>query len=259
VNRLYVAATLALLAAVALALPDYTGYSGAPGSSGNCASTCHGSSGGTIQVAGFPLAYELSQTYVVSVFKQSGSSINNFNASIRVGTTSQTAGVILAGDFTATYSTGGEPNGVHLSSQNQDSCTFIWTAPDSGVGDVRLYLAGHQGNMSGANTELVLVASQATGIAEAGARPEARLGLILAPAVAHDLVSVRVNAPAGSGTHLRVIAPDGRLVATLAVPDPGRAVSWRPQDATGNRLSQGTYLVVLQRGTERLVRKLVIE
>lgn len=39
-NRVSVAATRALLVAVALAYTDYTGYSGAPGSGGTCAGTC---------------------------------------------------------------------------------------------------------------------------------------------------------------------------------------------------------------------------
>ena len=71
-NRVHIAAILMLLTAAALAFPSYTGYSGAPGSNGSCASTCHGTSGGTIQVVGFPAAYELSQTYVISVVHRGG-------------------------------------------------------------------------------------------------------------------------------------------------------------------------------------------
>jgi hypothetical protein len=58
-----------LFAAAALALPGYIGYSGAPGTDGTCAGPCHGSGTGTIEVVGFPVAYEQGQTYVISVFK----------------------------------------------------------------------------------------------------------------------------------------------------------------------------------------------
>src|SRR5512139_3091218 len=135
-NRIRVLATLALLIAVAMAEVTFTGYSGAPGSGGTCAGECHGGSGGTIQAVGFPTAYTPGQSYVVSVVHRGGSSIANFNASVRIGSGSQTAGTITAGYLTATYSTGNEANGVHLSGRDQDSCTFNWQAPSPGVGDV---------------------------------------------------------------------------------------------------------------------------
>jgi hypothetical protein len=90
--------TFVLLAATLHALPDYTGYSGAPGTDGTCASTCHGPSTGTIAAVGFPTVYELDQSYVVSVVHRDGSSVSNFNVSVRMGTTSQTAGHLTATD-----------------------------------------------------------------------------------------------------------------------------------------------------------------
>ena len=256
-NRFYVAAAVLLLAAVAAAEPGYTGYSGAPGTNGSCASSCHGSGVGAIQIVGFPVAYELGQSYEISVFKQSGSSISNFNASVRVGTTAQTAGTITAGYRTATYSTGNEPNGIHLSGSNQDSCTFTWTAPDTGVGDVRLYLAGHQGNEGGPNTDVILTASPPTAVSEDGGR---RLGLALSlePTVASGPVAIRLSAPLGSTARLRVVDRSGRLVARLVIPESGQPFFWNPLDQNGRRLAAGTYLVVLRHGGELLARKLVV-
>ncbi len=98
-----------------LAEPGYTGYSGAPGSNGSCASSCHGGTGGTITVVGFPTAYEVGQDYTISVVKRGGSTISNYNASVRAGSGRSPTGTISAGYLTATYSTSGEPNGVHLS------------------------------------------------------------------------------------------------------------------------------------------------
>jgi len=258
VNRFLTAAVLALLAAVAFALPNYTGYSGALGTSGSCASSCHGTSGGSIEVVGFPAAYEPGQSYVVSVVHSGGSSVNNFNASVRVGATAQTAGTITAGYRTATYSTGTEPNGVHLSSENRDSCTFTWTAPDTGVGDVKLYLAGHQGSsVSGPNTEIVLTSPPMTGVSEAARRPVG-LALALKPTVATGQVGIRLSAPTGSHPALRVIDRSGRLVARIDAPESGQTTTWQPLDRDGKRLAAGTYLVVLQGNGERLVRKLVL-
>ncbi len=257
-NRVHIAAILILLTAVALASPSYTGYSGAPGSSGSCASTCHGSSGGTVEVVGFPAAYELSQTYVISAVHRGGSTISNFNASVRTAAGSHTIGTITAGYLTATYNTGSEPNGVHLSGNNQDSCTFSWQAPDTAVGDVKLYLAGHQGSYSGPNTDIVLTSSPMTGISEGAGRP-LDFALALEPTVATGQVRIRLSVPTGSHPSLRVIDRSGRLVARIGVPESGQPIAWRPLDRAGRRLAAGSYLVVLQGNRERLVRKLVLK
>jgi hypothetical protein len=123
---------------------------------------CHGSGGGTVTVAGFPSQYSPNQNYLITIQRASGSSIANFNGSCRIGVGSNNAGTLAAGTGTATYNTGGETNGIHLSSNNQNSATFNWTAPASGTGTVRLYVAAHQGTYSGANTVLVQVADEST-------------------------------------------------------------------------------------------------
>ncbi|MBM3332076.1 hypothetical protein FJY68_09545 [candidate division WOR-3 bacterium] len=257
-NRLHLATGLILAAAIAVAEPGYTGYSGAPGTGGTCAGSCHGSGTGTIQVVGFPVAYELGQSYVISVFKQSGSSISNFNASVRVGTGSTNAGTITAGYQTATYNAGSESNGVHLSSSNRDSCTFSWQAPDTAVGDVKLYMAGIQGGKNGPNTTVILTSSPMTGVSEETQR-HLGLALRLEPTVASGLVGIQFSLPAGSRASLRVVDRGGRLVARIGVPKSGQPIDWRPLDREGRRLAAGTYLVVLQSSGERLVRKLVLK
>ncbi|MCB9367243.1 MAG: T9SS type A sorting domain-containing protein [Calditrichaeota bacterium] len=140
---------------------NYTGYSGAPGALGRCASTCHGQSNGTVQITGFPTSYVPDSTYLITITAVSGSSINNFNGSIRVGTGSVNAGVISSGSNTSTYNVSQETNGIHLSANNRTSGTFNWHAPASGTGTVRLYASAHQGtSMSGANTNITLVATE---------------------------------------------------------------------------------------------------
>ena len=58
--------------------PSYIGYSGAPGSNGYCASSCHGSSGGTIQIDGFPDEYVSEQTYAITISHSDGNSIRRY-------------------------------------------------------------------------------------------------------------------------------------------------------------------------------------
>jgi hypothetical protein len=153
-------AILILLFSLSFGRSNFTGYSGAPGSSGLCASSCHGTGGGTIQVSGFPNEYTPGLVYTVSVTHNGGSTIRQFNGSCRIGTGSQNAGVIAAGTRSVTYNASGETNGIHLSSTSQNDCTFQWTAPQAGTETVRLYVAGQQGGSSGPNTSLTLVATE---------------------------------------------------------------------------------------------------
>ena len=158
-------AMLAAFAGQAFAHTNYTGYSSAPGRQ-TCASSCHGSGGGTVTVSGFPELYTPGTPYTITLGHNGGSSIRNFNGSCRLGTGTANAGVISAGMMTSTYNTSGETNGVRLSSSNQNSATFIWTAPAAGSGSARLYIAALQGGYSGQNTRIVLVAEEQTTPAE---------------------------------------------------------------------------------------------
>jgi len=157
---------LALMPALAEAHAGYTGYSGAPGTYGLCASSCHGSGTGTITVSGFPAQYNPGQQYEIVI--TSPSPVKNFNGSIRQGTGSTNAGVISTGTGTATYNVPVETNGVHLSTADQTSFSFFWTAPPAGTGEVRLYLALHWGLASGPNLDTVLVSTENVGIGETG-------------------------------------------------------------------------------------------
>ncbi len=157
---LMLVASITALSGTALGFPIVTGYSGAPGSSGTCAISCHGSSGGTIAVTGFPTYYSPGQDYTVTIRHSSGVSIANFNCSIRIGTGSTNAGTITAGLNTSTYNVTGETNGVHFSARDRDSGNFTWTAPDTGTGTCRLYLGGLQGSSNGQNSTIVQVTNE---------------------------------------------------------------------------------------------------
>ncbi len=143
----------------ALAVPTNVGYSGAPGR-GTCASTCHGSAGGTVAISGFPTEYIPDSTYVITIQRLSGQAIKNFNGSIRRQANNQNAGVISGGQGTSTYSVAGETNGIHLSTFDQVSATFNWHAPAAGAGNVRLYIGAHQGSQPGPNTTIQATATE---------------------------------------------------------------------------------------------------
>lgn len=141
------------------AAPWTVGNSGAPGTS-SCASSCHGEGEGTVEVVGFPSSYFLDSTYAVYLISH-GSTIKNFNASCRVGTTSLTAGVMIGDGVTESYSVPAELNGIHSTVLDQDTLLFYWRAPVHRVGGVTLYVAAHEGSESGANNDLAIPAIEA--------------------------------------------------------------------------------------------------
>jgi hypothetical protein len=155
-------AMLFALVSIAISRPTYIGYSGAPGSSGTCASSCHGSSGGTIRISGFPEQYIPGQTYSITISHDGGNTIKQFNGSCRIADGDRNAGVISAGSNTQTYNVYNETNGIHFSSTDRDSGEFNWEAPPGGTGEVRLYIAGHQGSRSGPNSTIVLTSTEQT-------------------------------------------------------------------------------------------------
>ncbi len=151
-----------LFASMAWALPSYIGYSGAPGRQ-TCANSCHGSSNGTVVLSGFPELYSPGTPYTITIARNGGNTIRNFNGSCRQGTGSTNAGMLGGGQGTSTYSTNGESNGIHLSSSGQSSATFTWTAPPVGTGPVRLYIGAYQGSSANGQTTALVVLSEEGG------------------------------------------------------------------------------------------------
>lgn len=161
--RLALCAIIALgLSSTAFARSNYRGYSGAPGTAGTCAASCHGPNNGTVQISGFPTSYVPDSTYLITITAVSGQSINNFNCSVRRGTGSVNAGTITGGTNSSTYNVAGETNGVHWSTNNHTTGTFNWQAPAAGIGNVTLYCGAHQGTSeNGANTSIEISATEA--------------------------------------------------------------------------------------------------
>jgi hypothetical protein len=258
-TTIYLVVSWAMLAisSTAFAYANYIGYSGAPGTSGRCAASCHGTSGGTIQVAGWPNQHAPGQTYTITVSRASGSSIRQFNASVRIGTGSQNAGLIAASTRTAVYNTTGETNGVHLSSSNQTTCTFLWTAPQTGADTVKLYLTGLQGNAGGQNTNLVLVSTrQTTDIEDESLLPNNYALLTCYPNPFNSQASIEFTIPTASYVEVEIYDVLGIKVATLLT---GRlnagkhTVVW---DASNQ--PSGVYFSRLTTDTERITSRLTL-
>jgi hypothetical protein len=256
--RVLVLGLVLVAATQAFGHSSYTGYSGAPGTDGSCASSCHGSGGGTIVVTGFPSTYQPGRTYLIGVAVSSGSSISNFNASVRIGTGTQTAGTITADLNTETYSTPGEPNGVHLASNDQDSCKFNWTAPNPGVGGVTLYLAGHQGATAGGHNTDLEITSQAAGIEEPGEQAKSDLGFRLERTLVSDRLVMRIgNLPAPA--RIRILDRGGRVIAKLRLSAGSeQTIAWPLLDRKGRLLSAGSYLAALNCNGRTQVRKFAV-
>jgi hypothetical protein len=236
---------------------DITGYSGSPGR-GTCAGACHGNSGGTIVASGFPLHCTPASTYLITLRKLSGNSIRNSNASCRIGTGTQNAGVLSAGTGTATYNTTGETNGLHLSSSNRDSAMFQWTAPGAGTGRVTLYAAGLQGGYSGLNTVLTAVSEEAApsdaDVRESAVPTEMTLGPVY-PNPFNAMLSISFALPHQQEVSLRLYNVLGQPVAQLAnglfAAGPHR-LQW-----SSERAGTGVYFLQLQSERQTLTIKVV--
>ena len=247
-----------LLFSTAAAKPSYTAYSGAAGSKGTCASSCHGSGTGTITVSGFPATYIPGTTYTVTVGHSGGSAISNFNASTRKGTSSSAAGTIAAGSGTALYSVSGYESGVRSSSNNVNTAAFSWTAPAAGTGNVTLYLSGSQGSKSGPNTKVVLTAAEGSA-SEVRTGPSGPQSISLAqnyPNPFNPATTVRYSI--GSASYVTIGVTDllGRNVAMLAEGrmEPGEySVRF-----DGTSLPAGVYRYRLTAGEFTITRKMVL-
>jgi hypothetical protein len=249
----------ALSVSFAFAHTGNTGYSGAPGSRGTCAGSCHGSGGGTVSVFGFPQSYTPGQQYLITVRKLSGSTISNFNASCRIGTGSTNAGTLAAGTNTSTYSATGESNGIHFTSANHDSGRFAWTAPAAGTGAVRLYVAAHQGVYGGANTVITMTAQEEdlpndVRNSEPALLRDYTLGPVY-PNPFNATVTVPFVLPRSSAVELSLYDLSGRTVATLisgSFTAGAHQVIW---NSAG--ISSGIYFLRLQGDLGARTRKVV--
>ncbi len=233
-----------------IAKPFYTGYAGSPVSNGSCAATCHGSGSFSLQVSGFPSTYTPGETYEITV-STSGGTIKNFNACV-LDESNQPQGTLQAGLHTTTYTHSGEGTGIRGISYDQATYTFYWTAPDSPVGSVKLYVAAHRGGYSGPNRSLVLT-SEPQAVAETGSGAP---GLPLAeiPSLALQEFRIVLN-PTSGPVDLTIVSANGALLRnwTFARLAHRQVITWSP----GQGIPAGIYRVRVQSGRRVLSRSVV--
>jgi hypothetical protein len=261
-------AAIKIISAVVLVLllqahASYSGYSGAAGSKGTCATSCHGStSGGTITVTGFPSQYTPGATYSVLVKHTSGSTISNFNCSVRKGTSTAGAGTFAAGTNASVYTVSGYETGVRASVNNIDSVRFSWTAPAAATGPVTLYLSGQQGSKSGSCTKLVLTSAEKVTSADGPVgNPEAFALLQNYPNPFNPgtLIEYRVagtGSPNGEKVNITVTDLLGTEVATLV--DGRKTAGTYRVYFNAEHLSAGVYFSTLRSGNFVQTKKLIL-
>ncbi len=255
---------LALTAIQAWGHASYTGYSGAPGRQA-CSISCHHrhAFSPTVTVTGFPSSYTPGQQYTVAVAHNGGSTIANFNCSVRVGTGSSNAGTITSGTATSTYNASGETNGVHFSSSNQNSGTFFWTAPASGTGTVRLYLATLQGTLSnGADTQVVLIGNEnMTGIENDGSVPNLFTLDQNYPNPFNAETIIKFNLSQPGHVELSICNVIGQQVYTWSdeIGHSGPvSIRWDGKGRNGDDLPSGVYFYQLHTAEGSLTRQMVL-
>jgi hypothetical protein len=242
---------------MALAHGNYVGYSGAPGSSGTCASSCHGSGTGSISFSGVPSSYLPGTIYRIVVRHNGGSTIVNYNASTRVGTGSAVAGSFTAVTNAAVYTTGSE-TGVHSATTGIDSSVFQWTAPAAGTGSVSFYLAGLQGSKSGSNSSQILTSAEASATGAEPETPPATMALLTNyPNPFNPATMIGFVVPIRGRYSLRVYDLAGQVIETLYDNEANPGVSYE-FSFSGSGLSSGVYFAVVQSGSFRMVRKLLL-
>jgi hypothetical protein len=259
-------AAMTLSAQDLIAHSNFTGYSGAPGSRGTCSISCHNRSAfiPTITVTGFPAEYVPGQQYTVIIGHQGGSTIKQFNASVRIGTGSSNGGVISSGTGTAVYNVSPEEtNGVHFSSSDQNSATFNWTAPASGTGQVRLYWAGLQGNLSnGADTLITLISNEiVTGLDDDPWLPQAATlsQNYPNPFNGETVIEFSVSEPGPATLEISNILGQRIYHWDENIPLAGQVrLRWNGTADTGGEVPSGVYFYQLQTAQGHWVKRMVL-
>jgi hypothetical protein len=246
------------LISVSIAHNSYTGgYSGAPGTR-TCASACHGGTGGTLTIFGFPATYQPGQTYRIVVKHSGGSGIVNFNATTRIGSTSNIAGSFVGVLNSALYT--GTDGGVYASPRAIDSAIFQWTAPAKGTGPVAFYAAAFQGTTSSSNGQSRSTAITSTEIVTAiNDGPSTPTEFLLGqnyPNPFNPATTIQIQIGSSEFVQVKVYSTLGEEVATLVNEQKAAgvySVLWNTKGITS-----GVYLYQLRTARYVVTKKMLL-
>ena len=244
---------MGLIALLIFSHPNYVGYAGSPVSSGSCASSCHGNGTFTVNVSGFPTEYQPGESYQITISPSYGS-IKNFNACI-LDLNNQPQGTLQGAFNTTTYSHPGEGTGVHGTSYDQSSYTFTWIAPPQQVGEVRLYIAAHQGNKHGPNRNLTLTSNPMSISESDNVRSSLNNSLRITPVLSSGTIRIEIPKIKGYG-RFTIYSSQGVLIKDWRfkdTPEAGLIINWTPDRS----LPSGVYWILLQTRNHKEVQKFI--
>jgi hypothetical protein len=132
-----------------------------------------------------------------------------------------------------------------------------WTAPPAGSGPVRFYLAGNAANNNEATSNdyiygldrLVDEGLDPASIASGPAFTTGAVDLRCYPEPAGSAASLEVCLPSAGPLRIRVVDATGRVVRTLAAPDPAESthrLEWKLRDESGEPLPRGVYFYTVE-------------
>jgi hypothetical protein len=220
----------------------YTGsYSGAPGQQ-SCASSCHGGTGGTLVMTGFPASYRPSQAYRIVIKRTTGSAIVNVNATTRLGSTSAVAGTFAILTNSALYT--GADGGIYANPHAIDSVVFQWTAPAKGSGPVNFYASGFQGTTGSSNGQSKQITQSSTevltSVSDKPGIPATAVLMNNYPNPFNPSTTIRYGLPHTSHVTLTIFNTIGQIVATLQKGT--QEAGYHDVTFEGNDLPSGVYL-----------------
>ncbi len=244
----------------AFAGSSYTQRSGAPGTK-SCASAsgCHSvPNGGTITANGIPASYQPGQTYRIVIGHTGSTKIRNYNASMRVGTTTTVAGSFTAVTNAVLYS-GSTESGMHSPTNDVDSSVFNWTAPIMGTGPVYFYISGYQGTSksNGISTVITAISSETlTAVAEDPCRVHVFSLFQNFPNPFNPTTIIRYQLPEAGFVRVRIYDMRGRQTVVLVEGKQERGDHQVQLNANG--LPSGIYFCELQLENRIITNKITL-
>jgi hypothetical protein len=241
-----------------------SGNTGSPADGNTCARIgCHaGGPGQTNQMVSLtgnvPVGgYTAGETYDMTVTMSNGGSKFGFSLSPQSPQGALLGTLIASGDGTTLNGAGGKyltHTSIGTSGSGSKSWSFQWTAPAAGTGAVTFYGAYNFANNNGGTSGDVIVTHTQvfneninTSVAESASRK-----LEVFPNPVEDHINIRI-ADVDEVIMITLMGVDGRVVVQERHTQGNIRI-----DLKGRVVPSGLYLLSIERGSERTVRKVMV-